>query len=478
MTLRSRRPWFDCDRDTALMAMLSAGITAPAEGEPKGLLRHFIPRRVRTDEFALFSSCSGMPLTDWAYETSEIPYHYVIDGKDRGDVENLLGELKHLFQKKFLNAISAPPGTTMLVASSPADAFRMAAVLFAMACNGEAMRWLTPSFGEMGSEIPAGMRGRLVRPGEDRGDAFLADNIDVVEISLRQARGEFIDDAEVAETYRRHQRASAARSIGLLTFGDATGAPGPLAMPADMIDATQMRVRASRIAEFLKLGYPTVISGSTFLGGPSSSGALLVPANTFGEVLMSQAREVLADDFSLSWKVGLGFSRGFANMLRWMPGLHALEHLVHLGPKADIRMAQLTMELKGFLAEFPDFEVFESRHIHHVAFCGRDSGIVPFAVRRGKRSWMTIPELIGLYDTLAAQNVLLGLPITIGNRAALRLSLSAGDIVVGSITPKLARLADALESAGFHRRRRVDAGGFRSAQAIRLMSRPDGVSLQ
>jgi hypothetical protein len=91
----------------------------------------------------------------------------------------------------------------------------------------EPMRWLAPSFGEMGSEIPAGMRGRIVRPGEDRGDAFLADNIEVVEISLRQARGEFIDDAEVSETYRRHQRASVGRSIGLLTFGDATGAPGP-----------------------------------------------------------------------------------------------------------------------------------------------------------------------------------------------------------------------------------------------------------
>ena len=127
------------------------------------------------------------------------------------------------------------------------------------------------------------MRGRVVRPGADQGDALLADNVEVVEISLRDARGGFIDDAEIEATYRRHQQAAAGRSIGLLTFGDATGAAGPLSMPADMIDATQMRVRASRIADNLKLGYPTVISGSTFLGGPSPSGALLVPPNTFGE---------------------------------------------------------------------------------------------------------------------------------------------------------------------------------------------------
>ncbi|MCB8882906.1 hypothetical protein ACELLULO517_21850 [Acidisoma cellulosilytica] len=476
--IRTSRPWFDCDREAALMAMLSAGVAAPAKGEPQGLLRHFIPRRVRNDEFALFSSCSAMPLLDWAYETCEAPYHYVINGQDRGDVKNLLVELKRLFHEKLLKAISAPPGTKMLVASSPADAFRIAAMLFTLACDGEPMRWLAPSFGELGSDVPAGMRGHVVRPGEDHGDALLADNIEVVEISLRQARGEFIDDADIAETYRRHQRASGGRSIGLLTFGDATGAAGPLAMQADMIDATQMRVRASRIADFLKLGYPTVISGSTFLGGPLPSGALLVPPNTFGETVMNQAAELLAEDTGLNWKSGLGFSRGFGNMLRWMPGLHALEQFVDLGPKADIRMAQMTMELKDFLAEFPDFEGFESRHIHHVAFCGRDSGIVPFAVRRGKRGWMSMPELIGLYDTLAAQNVLLGLPITIGNRAALRLSLAAGDISVGSIAHKLGRLADALETVGFHRRRRVSSESGSLLHAARATCRPDGICLQ
>ena len=77
--------------------------------------------------------------------------------------------------------------------------------------------------------------------------------------------------------------------------------------------------------------------------------------------------------------------RGLRILLRWMPGLHAMEHIVNLGPKADIRMAQLTMEFEGFPGRVPGFRgVRESRHSDHVAFCGRDSGIVPFAVRRGK----------------------------------------------------------------------------------------------
>ncbi len=97
--------------------------------------------------------------------------------------------------------------------------------------------------------------------------------------------------------------------------------------------------------------------------------------------------------------------------------------------------------MAAFLREFPAFEVFEGRNPHQAAICGRDSGIVAFAVRKG-RHWMTMPDLIVLYRKLAEQSVLLGHPIGVGNRAALRLSIAAGDVEVGSVERKLARLAD------------------------------------
>jgi hypothetical protein len=61
---------------------------------------------------------------DWAYETCDAPYRFVIKAQDRGDITNLLGELEVLFRMNFLKAISAPKGTGMIIASSPADAFR------------------------------------------------------------------------------------------------------------------------------------------------------------------------------------------------------------------------------------------------------------------------------------------------------------------------------------------------------------------
>ncbi|MDE1905787.1 MAG: hypothetical protein KGH75_04985 [Rhodospirillales bacterium] len=476
--IRTIRPWFDCDRDAALMKMLSAEAEMPFEGAAAAVLRHFAPRRIRNDEYTLFSSCSAMPLFDWAHEACDVPYQYVIKAADRGDLVNLLRELDGLFRKKLLTALSAPKGTRVMIASSPTDAFRMAAVLFALECNGEPMRWLVPSIGEPGTDMPRGMRGHIMRAGEDHGVATLPDNIEVVEISMRKPRGELIGEAEIAETFRRHQQAPGRRPIGVASCGDGTGAAGPLAFQADMIDATQMRVRASRIGEYLKHGYPTVVAGSTFLGGPYRSGALLVPPNTFSASVLQQARAVLADETTLNWKTGSGFSRAFANMLRWMPGLGALEVLAALGSKADIRMAQMTMELRAFLGEYPDFEVIESRPEQHVAFCGRDSGIVPFAVRKGKHGWMSLPDMLGLYERLAEAKVLLGLPMVIGARAALRLSIAAGDISMGTIARKLDRLADVLGKMGYQRKGTGISARSNAAQAARLMGLADGICLQ
>jgi hypothetical protein len=150
--MRSRRPWFDCDREAVLMAMFAAGAATPGGDDPNGLHRYLMPRRIGDMEFALFSSCSGMPLLDWVYEACEVPYHYVLEGTDRSDVESRMAEIEVGFQRKLLEALCAPRGTSVVVASSPADAFRMAATLFAIDGNGGAMWWLVPSIAELGSD--------------------------------------------------------------------------------------------------------------------------------------------------------------------------------------------------------------------------------------------------------------------------------------------------------------------------------------
>ena len=136
-----------------------------------------------------------------------------------------------------------------------------------------------------------------------------------------------------------------------------------------------------------------------------------------------------------------------------------------LGTKAEVRIARMTCALTSFLAEFPDIEVLPGRTYQHVAICGRDSGIVTFAVRDSARpgQWLAMPELIALYHDLAGAGVLLGHPIMAGGRAALRVAVSAEDVLRGNIEAGLAHLGDALTRADgwrqFVRRRRGPPAG-------------------
>ncbi len=450
------------------MAMLASGVAGPGGAEERGLHSYFVPKRRPDRDYVLFSSCTAMPLLEWGYEICDAPYRYVIEAEDRGELSYRLGVVETGFERKLLAAMSAPEGTKVVVAASPADAFRMAATLFVLESNGPPVRTLFPSVLEMASDVPMALQGRSVVPGPGYGESLLPGEMEVIQIPLRNGQGELLNEMTVADHFETRSAAAKGRTVAYMTFGDATGAAGPIAHDCYMMDATQMRLRGSRIGDHLKRRFAMVICGSTFLGGPAHSGALLLPPGSVRDEVWRQACELWAGERSLTWKSHEGFSRGFANMLRWMPGLYALERLAELGAKADTHIARMTAEMTDFLREFPAFEVFEGRSAHQAAICGRDSGIVSFAVRKG-RHWMTMPDLIALYRKLAEEGVLLGHPIVVGNRAALRLSIAAGDVDAGSIERKLARLADVLSEAGFSRRANVGHSNTRSRQAA---SRP------
>lgn len=109
------------------------------------------------------------------------------------------------------------------------------------------------------------------------------------------------------------------------------------------------------------------------------------------------------------------------------------------------------MELTAFLERFPDFHVFEGRDNSQAHDGGRDAGTVAFAVQSLKRKgrWLPMPDLIGLYYALAQAGVLIGPPVGIGTRGALRLAIGAPDILRGEIGPSLAHLETALRGLGY-----------------------------
>lgn len=76
---------------------------------------------------------------------------------------------------------------------------------------------------------------------------------------------------------------------------------------------------------------------------------------------------------------------------------------------------------------------------HHVAICGRDSGIVTLAIRDPARPspWPTMPDLIALYHDLAGAGALSSHRVMAGGRAMLCIAVSAEDVQHGDMEPGL-----------------------------------------
>ena len=189
-----------------------------------------------------------------------------------------------------------------------------------------------------------------------------------------------------------------------------------------------------------------MISGSGFLGAPAATGALVLPLGRFGNAMIARAVEVGGFDFRDGWDPESGPLPYSGCALRWLPAVDNLRRMSGLDRKAEVRIAQMTFEIASFLEEFPGISVLPGRTEHHVSICGRDSGIVTFAIRdpAGPERWLTMPDLIALYHDLADAGVLLGHPVMAGGRAALRIAVSGEDVQHGDIWPSLARLGDAL----------------------------------
>lgn len=76
----------------------------------------------------------------------------------------------------------------------------------------------------------------------------------------------------------------------------------------------------------------------------------------------------------------------------------------------------MTMELTHFLGRFPDFHLFPRRDVHEVATCGRQAGMVAFAVRDPKQPnrRLLMPDLIASYHRIADAGALIRIPVTLG----------------------------------------------------------------
>ncbi|HEX5338304.1 MAG TPA: hypothetical protein VFW53_07700, partial [Gallionella sp.] len=153
---------------------------------------------------------------------------------------------------------------------------------------------------------------------------------------------------------------------GLIAPGYACTASLQQALGAQLdvlVDACQFRLAPATLRACLARGYSVALTGSKFVGGPSFSGALLIPAQTAARLRARPFPRQLAGrsaaaDWPDNWPVQgvLEPSCNFGLLLRWEAALCEL-HAFRAVPEADIArfLQAFAQAIQARLASDPAF---------------------------------------------------------------------------------------------------------------------------
>ncbi len=305
------------------------------------------------------------------------------------------------------HAILCPSGT---------DALLTAALLLAGEQPGSAIAAILPQASETGSGVP---RAASLR----RFDGPAASDVPpvdcaarVIEVALRRPDGTPIDDSRVAEAFKAAVSATTDRPVVVLTHGTKTGLIAPAIPPSGtdvIVDACQGRIAPETVARYLGLGWPVVVTGSKFFGGPAFSGAVLFPT----------AR-------------GPSRAPGPPNpgmLLRWLAALDTMEAFAAIASQCGGIVRAQREAIEAGIAATPN-----AVPVPGLSTQGRGwsdaATIFSFALRSTSGGLLTAAELRPIYIRLAQRGVLLGQPVEFGAFGGLRIAIGARDLLPGATT--------------------------------------------
>jgi hypothetical protein len=395
-------------------------------------------------------------------------------------------------QRNALQQLYAGQDDAVIFAGSGSELHLLAAQL-AATNTPLPLRIIGIAAAETGSQVPAALRGlHFGRPDATAGTPLAAARRpEFVDLAVREPDGMPRAMAAVdADFQAQAQSAMAADRQVLLIVAD-VAKTGILAPSVDcvrslqqqfgerlqvLVDACQLRLAPGTVRAWLAQGCLVAITGSKFFGGPSFSGALLVPAplaarwRTTPAPVSLQAYSTQAD-WPANWQVNtLPAQANFGLLLRWAAALAEIQAL-HALPAARVRqvLEHCAARVRERLAQDALLEALPVPTLNRQALPGVDAAgwdgcqsIFPFLLRRPDGRYLTPAETTALQrDLLLGGSGLacqFGQPVTCGQRngqpiAALRLCFSARQIV--SAAPSQAALEAlsaqallALEQAG------------------------------
>jgi hypothetical protein len=249
--------------------------------------------------------------------------------------------------------------------------------------------------------------------------------------------------------------AAAGNVIVFPTHSTKTGLIAPTSPPEGanvIVDACQARIEPETVAAYLRRGWPVVVTGSKFLGGPAFSGAVLFPSAR----LPPAGRQSPRSDPGDAVRLGTALRRTAA-----LAGLDVFEPLA-----ADMAkvLADRALAVKQALTSNPALVPIDGLQPRGPGWADLPS-IFIFGLRDpvDRHRLLSVAELRPLYEHLGQAGVLLGQPIGLGPFGGLRLPFGARDLLESS-NRALTRVFAMLEEATALSRRSTRQNSRRARQ--------------
>ncbi len=420
------------------VAALLAGGDSRIRLDPATATNKYLCPPRPSEALACFASCTASPIGRAGFERAALTYQDIVGASSARGRAARLARYRRDIATRLLRYYHASGIAEAILAPSGTDALMTATLLIASERPGEPITSILPCVAETGSGVPLAATGRQF-DGPGAGLALSEAAIVTAEIRLRDPAGRPRPADELQDAYALAVATAAAagrRPLIYLTHGTKTGLIAPAVPPdgADVIvDACQARIAPETVLFYLQRGWPVVVTGSKFMGGPAFSGAVLLP------IARPCAQASLGSR-------GAGATLG--SVLRWTAAIDVMDAFE---ARADemaplLRFAEATIA-RG-LAALPHVERIAGAEARGEDWADLPS-IFTFAVRDpGHPAWLlSAPELRALYQRLARHGVLLGQPVDLGGFGGLRIAIGARDVTEDADDARFTRLFDALGAA-------------------------------
>ncbi len=416
-----------------ISALNSGGDSRIAIDPRTGLNKYFCPM-TPTPGLVCASSCTASPVGADGFAWASNVHDAIVGAGSALHRAQLLAEQCHVIRAGLLRYFEVVGLAEAILCPSGTDALLAATLLVTAEQPGQPGTAIIPSASETGTGVPLAAACRSF-DGPGSGTPLTDRAWTVIEVPLRSDDGEPRSESEVDAAFALAAAGADGRPIIYVTHGTKTGLVAPRSPPPGVdviVDACQARMEPAEAASYLRRGWPVVVTGSKFFGGPAFSGAVLFP-----RVRLPAPRRQPPSASPRHPSLGA--------VLRWTAALESMEVFK---PLAD-GMADLLRDRAAVVQSAID------RNPALVRVSGLQPGgagwgglpsIFTFGVRdpedRGRS--LSAAELRPLYERLARRGVLLGQPVNLGSFGGLRIAVGARDLVESPCSTGLPRLFDVL----------------------------------